>query len=94
MTHLEDEGGADGGVEGAHAVQHSITGLQVSQQGGVGVGEDLVVALPPLMAQVEDALDGGLQARPHSPLVHLVATWRVCTAHGLLQASRVWPQEV
>jgi len=61
VVYLENEGWADGGVEGAHAIEDSVTGLQVSQQGGVGVREDLMVPLPALMPQVEDALDGGLQ---------------------------------
>ncbi|KAA6413617.1 MAG: hypothetical protein FRX49_13725 [Trebouxia sp. A1-2] len=54
-------GPADGGVEGAHAIEDSVTGLQVSQQGRVGVREDLMVPLPALMPQVEDALNGRLQ---------------------------------
>ncbi len=49
LTHLKNEGWADGGVEGAHAIEDSVTGLQISQQGGVGVREDLVVPLPTLM---------------------------------------------
>lgn len=63
---LQDEGGTDGGVEGAHPIQHSITGLQLCEKGGVGVREDLMVLLPRLMPQVEDTLDGGLQCRPQT----------------------------
>ena len=59
--HLENEGWADGGVEGAHAIEDSVTGLQVSQEGGVGVREDLMVPVPALMPQVEDSLNGCFQ---------------------------------
>ena len=75
---LQDEGWADGGVQGAHAIQHSITGLKLCQQSGVGVGEDLVILLPPLMAQVEDALHWRLQLRPCQAFVHLVGPRSVC----------------
>jgi len=60
-VYLKNEGRADGGVEGAHAIEDSITGLQVSQQGRIGVREDLMVPLPALMPQIEDALDRRLQ---------------------------------
>ena len=75
---LEDEGWADGGVEGAHAVKHCITSLQLRQQGGVGVREDLMVLLPAPMAQVEDALHCRLQLGTCQALVHLAGAWSVC----------------
>lgn len=61
LVYLKNEGWADGGVKGAHAIEDSVTGLQVSQEGGVGVRENLMVPLPALMPQVEDALNGGLK---------------------------------
>lgn len=76
---LQDEGWADGGVQGAHAVQHCMAGLQLRQQGGIGVREDLVVLLAPLLAQVEDALHWRLQLGACQALVHLVGTRSVCT---------------
>lgn len=82
--YLKNEGRADGGVEGAHAIEDSVTGLQVSQQGGVGVREDLMVPLPALMPQVEDALDGSLQLRTHRHLIHLAGTRCICTACSCL----------
>lgn len=79
MSHLQDEGGADGGVQGPHAIQHGITPLQLCQQGGVGVREDLVILLPALMAQVEDALHWRLQLGPRQAFVDLIGAGSVCT---------------
>ena len=76
---LQDEGGADGGVQGAHAIQHCIACLKLCQEGRVGVRENLVVLLPPLMPQVEDALHRSLQLGACQALVDLIGAWSVCT---------------
>ena len=76
-VYLQYEGWADGGVEGAHAVQNGITRGQLCQQCGIRVWEDLVVLLA-VLPQVEDALDGRFKLRAQSQLVHLIWAWGVC----------------
>lgn len=68
--HHEDQGGADGGVEGADAVDDGVRTGQLLQH--AGVGRHHLLHLRALQgAQVQHAADGGGQGLPQPVLVHL-----------------------
>lgn len=74
---LEDKGGADGGEEGAHAVDNGISGMNGFQHFGVGVRLHLVLPLRALAAHVEDTHHWTGQRLAQPPrLVHLAGALR------------------
>ena len=68
--HHEDQGGTDGGVEGADAVDDCVRAGQLLQH--AGIGRHHLLHLRGLQgAQVQHAADGGGQGLPQPVLVHL-----------------------
>ena len=89
MTRREDEGGADGGVEGAHAIDDGVGSVHGLQQAGVGRREHLVLAHGPLRAQIEDAPDGRCQRGAPAMLLHLYGPRRLCCALQMLCSDQI-----
>jgi hypothetical protein len=89
--YLQDEGGADGGVERAHAVDDGVRGVQLREQARVGRREHLMLARGALRAEVEDAAHGRRQRRAPHVLVHAQRPRQLCTCtpayHISLHAS-------
>ncbi len=69
--YLENEGRADGGVEGAHAVHNGIGAADLLHHALVGLREHLMLLPGPIMREVEDPTNRRDHGRALRLLVHL-----------------------